>query len=90
MSRLLMGLLLGAATAIALQHVRRRRGTEQSPPVRAVEPTPSEPARATDLDELASLTSAELYRRAQAAAIRGRASMTKAQLIEALRGVSEQ
>jgi hypothetical protein len=90
MSRLLMGLLLGATTAIALQHVRRRRVTEQSPQVRAVEPTPSEPTRATDLDELASLTSAELYRRAQAAAIRGRASMTKAQLIEALRGVSEQ
>ncbi|HEU5280037.1 MAG TPA: Rho termination factor N-terminal domain-containing protein [Gaiellaceae bacterium] len=44
------------------------------------------PSRAeeTGPDDLSSLTAAELYRRAQAAGIRGRATMTKAQLIEAL------
>jgi Rho termination factor, N-terminal domain len=36
--------------------------------------------------DLSRLTAAELYRRAQAAGIAGRSSMTKSQLIEALRG----
>jgi hypothetical protein len=93
MTRFFIGVLLGTAAAIAFQQVRRRRrSTQEAPATRPPAPHPSaqhEDALDAEADDLESLTSAELYRRAQAAAIRGRASMTKAQLIEALRAVSE-
>jgi hypothetical protein len=88
MRQLLMGVLLGAGAAIAVRHVRRRIGRQQPPAERAAAPPSTartKDAREIDPDDLASLSAAELYRRAQAAGIRGRAAMTKAQLIEALR-----
>ena len=92
MSPLLMGVLLGAASAIAFQQLRRRMVTQELPGVGAAAAPPTASGRAapvTEPDDLESLTSAELYRRAQAAGIRGRASMTKAQLIDALRVIGE-
>jgi hypothetical protein len=46
---------------------------------------PALPPRPEPSDGLDELTREELYERAQAAEIRGRSQMTKAQLIEALR-----
>jgi hypothetical protein len=94
-----MGVLLGIGAALAIRRVWRRFGTQQlpaqdadPPPTVPGEPPPTgrgEDSPETKGDDLASLTSAELYRRAQAAAIRGRAAMTKAQLIDALRASSD-
>ena len=94
MRPLFMGVLLGAGTAIAFQQVRRRMAVNTQHPAAsgAAAPPPAarhDHARTADVDELGSLTAAELYQRAQAAGIRGRAAMTKAQLIDALRAASQ-
>jgi hypothetical protein len=52
----------------------------------------STPGKANDeldeSDDLSRLSTTELYRRAQVAGVAGRSSMTKAQLVEALRDVN--
>jgi hypothetical protein len=96
-TRLVLGFVLGTAAA-AVFHARERIlpiirfDRPRTPSVATAKKTTNEetmetadapPADASE--ELERLTRAELYRRAQAAAIPGRAEMTKAELIAALR-----
>jgi hypothetical protein len=91
MRALSIGVLLGAASAIVLQQLRRRMAVSMSRPASPAAAAPASVPngeKETGPDDLSSLTAAELRRRAQAAGIRGRATMTKAQLIEALRAAN--
>jgi hypothetical protein len=91
MRALSIGVLLGAASAIVLQQLRRRMAVSISRPTSPAAAAPASVpngVKETGPDDVSSLTAAELYRRAQAAGIRGRATMTKAQLIEALRAAN--
>ena len=91
----LLGLFLGTLGPILFDRLRDRLKSEA-----AEEPLQAAATVAglsTDLsgdgdgaasDDLARLTAAELYRRAQAAGIAGRSGMSKAQLIAALQAAS--
>jgi hypothetical protein len=84
---LLLGLSLGTVGAVLVRRLLRSR--EVASPAQSTAPRAPMAERANDelqaSDDLSRLTAAELYRRAQAAGIAGRSSMTKVQLIEALR-----
>jgi hypothetical protein len=85
---LLLGIALGALAAFF--YSRRNRIAAGPPQTRLDAPADSgaaavETERAQPAEDLERLTTAELYRRAQAAGIVGRSQMTKAQLIVALR-----
>jgi hypothetical protein len=92
---LLLGLLVAifaAALVVSRRQARRflRRG--RAPLTEAAAPGEAEPTspyqdetRIEPADDLEQLPRSELYRRAQAAGIRGRSGMSRAQLIGALR-----
>ena len=76
-----------------LRHRPNSEGAGDTPPAAAAtgarpeQPSHGEGATPNDLSQL---TAAELYRRAKAAAISGRAGMSKSELIAALRSVNGQ
>jgi hypothetical protein len=85
---LLVGLTLGTVGAVLVQRLLRPKDVAE-PAQSTVPRTPMAERPNAELrasDDLSRLTAAELYRRAQAVGIAGRSNMTKAQLIEALRG----
>jgi hypothetical protein len=93
MRPLLLGVLLGTLGSIFFGRLRNRLGGEEAAPTDAPvdaelssEPSHRTPAKP---DDLSRLTSAELYRRAQAAGITGRSAMSKAQLIAALQAIND-
>ena len=96
MRSFLLGLFLGTLGPILFDRLRYRLKSEAAEdPLRAAAATVA--GLSTDLprdgdgaasDDLARLTAAELYRRAQAAGIAGRSGMSKAQLIAALQAAS--
>ncbi len=96
MRPVLLGLLLGTFGPTLFLVLRNRLKSEgaqeQSPSAATVraERSTEEPSCGTraEPDNLSDLTSAELYRRAQAADIAGRSGMSKAQLIAALRAIN--
>jgi Rho termination factor-like protein len=77
MKSLLVGALFGALAPLLLRHRQRALELRRAAAGR-VQAAPSEP-------DLSELTKEELYKRAQAAGIRGRSEMTKDELIAALR-----
>lgn len=91
--RLLLGVLLGTLGPILFARLRNRLGGEEAAPTAAPvdaerSSEPSDRPQASP-DNLSVLTSAELYRRAQAAGIAGRSGMSKAQLIAALQAIND-
>jgi hypothetical protein len=97
MRPLFFGLLLGMLGPILFDRLRYRpTPAAAEDPARAAAAAEAERStegargteRTTPLDDLSQLARPELYRRAQAAGIGGRADMTKAQLIAALQGVN--
>lgn len=86
---LLVGLSLGTVGAFLVRRLLLPK--DLAKPAQSNVPSAPMAESANELrasDDLSRLTAAELYRRAQAAGIAGRSSMTKAQLIEALRGAN--
>ena len=97
MRSLLLGLLLGTLGPILFDRLRYRLNGEPTDNLGTA--ATSEAERRIEQQgagegeagvDLAELTAAELYRRAQAADIAGRSEMSKAQLIAALQAVDRQ
>jgi hypothetical protein len=96
MRSFLLGLFLGTLGPILFDRLRYRLESETAEDrLRAAAATGA--GRSTEQpgdgdgavsDDLSQLTAAELYRRAQAAGIAGRAGMSKAQLIAAVQAAS--
>ena len=98
MRSFLLGLLLGTLGPILFDRLRYRLKVEpaenrsRAAATREAERPIEQPGAGEGQArvDLAELTAAELYRRAQAADIAGRSEMSKAQLIAALKAVDRQ
>lgn len=69
-----------------LGHDETDEGDEGEPAPDTSQPTSAEPGPWSDEDDLEELSRAELYERAKALDIEGRSRMSKAQLLDAVRG----